>query len=302
MSRKITIYSTKTKATQEITTPVTTWGELKPLVNSEMGVGNAKCMVRETRNTLENNEAVLPTGDFIVFVYPEKVKEYYGTGEKFGVKITYIYQDAPKGISHAVRLCKDFIGNDKFIVYLGDNVLRKNLIDYTKKFETSNSDAMILLCAVDEPQRFGIAELDKDNPGKIKKITEKKIRTGIILLKTILLVVFSFGFFEAFQDLLLCLFWVCFHVLLGEIFRFQQFVDRIAILVTYFLLVFTFNVTDIAAGFSSCSLEVVVHILTTEELIFPLLAEFANCHGRSRQHEARKKNCQSFHSIFSGGC
>ena len=74
MSRKITIYSTKTKATQEITTPVTTWGELKPLVNSEMGVGSAKCMVRETRNTLENNEAVLPTGDFIVFVYPEKVK------------------------------------------------------------------------------------------------------------------------------------------------------------------------------------------------------------------------------------
>ena len=74
MSRKITIYSTKTKATQEITTPVTTWGELKPLVNSEMGVSNAKCMVRETRNTLENNEAVLPTGDFIVFVYPEKVK------------------------------------------------------------------------------------------------------------------------------------------------------------------------------------------------------------------------------------
>lgn len=74
MSRKITIYSTKTKATQEIKTPVTTWGELKPLVNSEMGVGSAKCMVRETRNTLENNEAVLPTGDFIVFVYPEKVK------------------------------------------------------------------------------------------------------------------------------------------------------------------------------------------------------------------------------------
>lgn len=74
MSRKITIYSTKTKATQEITTPVTTWGELKPLVNSEMGVASAKCMVRETRNTLENNEAVLPTGDFIVFVYPEKVK------------------------------------------------------------------------------------------------------------------------------------------------------------------------------------------------------------------------------------
>ncbi len=112
-------------------------------------------------------------GIIIGDVYPEKVKEYYGTGEKFGVKITYIYQDAPKGISHAIRLCKDFIGNDNFIVYLGDNVLRKDLTDYTEKFENSDSDAMILLCKVNEPQRFGVAELDKDNPGKIKKIVEK---------------------------------------------------------------------------------------------------------------------------------
>ncbi|WP_316507063.1 glucose-1-phosphate thymidylyltransferase [Nitrosopumilus sp.] len=112
-------------------------------------------------------------GIIIGDVYPEKVKEYYGTGEKFGVKITYIYQDTPKGISHAIRLCKDFIDDDKFVVYLGDNVLRKNLIDYTKKFQTSDSDAMILLCEVDEPQRFGIAELDKNKHGKIKKIMEK---------------------------------------------------------------------------------------------------------------------------------
>ena len=112
-------------------------------------------------------------GIIIGDVYPEKVKEYYGDGSEFGVKISYIFQDAPKGISHAIRLCKDFIGNDKFIVYLGDNVLRKNLIDYAKKFESSDSDAMILLCEVDDPQRFGIAELDKNNPGKIKKIMEK---------------------------------------------------------------------------------------------------------------------------------
>ena len=116
---------------------------------------------------------VTEIGIIIGDVYPEKVKEYYGTGEKFGVKITYVYQDQPKGISHAIRLCKDFIGDDRFIVYLGDNVLRKNLIDYTKKFQTSNSDAMILLCKVDDPQRFGIAELDKDNFQKIKKIVEK---------------------------------------------------------------------------------------------------------------------------------
>lgn len=116
---------------------------------------------------------VTEIGIIIGDVYPEKVKEYYGTGEKFGVKISYIYQDEPKGISHAIRLCKDFIGDEKFIVYLGDNVLRKNLIDYTKKFQASDSDAMILLCEVDEPQRFGIAELDKNNPREIRRIMEK---------------------------------------------------------------------------------------------------------------------------------
>jgi glucose-1-phosphate thymidylyltransferase len=115
---------------------------------------------------------IMDIGIIIGDVYPEKVKEYYGDGSQFGVKITYIYQDQPKGISHAIRLCKDFVGNEKFVVYLGDNVLRKNLIDYTKKFQTSESDAMILLCEVDEPQRFGIAEFDSEF-GKIKKIIEK---------------------------------------------------------------------------------------------------------------------------------
>jgi len=116
---------------------------------------------------------IIEIGIIIGDVYPEKVKEYYGDGSKFGVKITYIYQDSPKGIAHAIKLCKDFIGNDKFIVYLGDNVLRKDLTDYTKKFKSSNSDAMILLCKVDDPQRFGIAEFDKNNNGKIKNIIEK---------------------------------------------------------------------------------------------------------------------------------
>src|SRR5579875_3483539 len=103
-------------------------------------------------------------------VYPEKVREFYGDGSKFGVHITYIHQDKPKGISHAIRLCKDFIGNERFVVYLGDTILRTGLVDYTKKFQSSNADAMILLCEVDDPSRFGIAELDGK---KIKKIMEK---------------------------------------------------------------------------------------------------------------------------------
>ncbi len=103
-------------------------------------------------------------------VYPEKVKEFYGDGTKFGIKVTYIPQDKPRGISHAIKLCKNFVGRDKFVVYLGDNILRKGLVGYTKNFQKSAADAMILLCEVDEPSRFGIAELDGK---KIKKIMEK---------------------------------------------------------------------------------------------------------------------------------
>ena len=109
-------------------------------------------------------------GVIIGDVYPEKVKEFYGDGSKFGVKITYIYQDKPAGISHAIKLCRDFIGNERFIVYLGDNILRKGLVDFTKKFQFSTADSMILLCEVDDPTRFGVAELDGK---KIKKIMEK---------------------------------------------------------------------------------------------------------------------------------
>ena len=60
-------------------------------------------------------------------VYPEKVKNYYGDGKSLGVKITYVYQNQPKGIAHAIGLCKEFVGNDKFVVYLGDNIFRSGL-------------------------------------------------------------------------------------------------------------------------------------------------------------------------------
>ena len=137
--------------------------QLLPIANKPM----SQYAIEDFRNV-----GITDIGIIIGDVYPEKVKEYYGNGENFGVKITYIYQDKPKGISHAINLCKDFVGNDKFVVYLGDNILRKGLLEYKNKFETKNDDAMILLCKVDEPSRFGIAELDP-NTNLIKKITEK---------------------------------------------------------------------------------------------------------------------------------
>jgi glucose-1-phosphate thymidylyltransferase len=117
------------------------------------------------------SEIAIVIGD----VYPEKVQEYYGDGSKFGVQITYVFQDKPRGISHAIGLCKEFIGNEKFVVYLGDNIMRKDLNEFVERFSSSSHDCMILLSEVNDPSRFGIAEFT-DN--KISKIIEKPKNTN----------------------------------------------------------------------------------------------------------------------------
>lgn len=115
-----------------------------------------------------------------------KVQEYYGNGEKFGARITYVNQDQPRGIAHAIRLCKEFIGSDRFVVFLGDNILKKSIMDYVSKFKQSDASASILLCEVNNPTQFGIADVKN---GIIKKIMEKPKNpptnlavTGIYLL------------------------------------------------------------------------------------------------------------------------
>ena len=100
----------------------------------------------------------------------DKVKEYYGNGKEFGVNITYIKQEEPKGIAHAIRLCKDFIENEKFLVFLGDNIIQRSITSFVKNFENSQFDATLLLCEVDNPSRFGIADVKNE---KITKIIEK---------------------------------------------------------------------------------------------------------------------------------
>jgi len=136
-------------------------------------------------------EAIFETGIteiaiIIGGVGSNKVREYYGDGNKFGVKITYIEQDEPRGIAHAIRLCKDFINNEKFLVFLGDNIIQKSIAGFVEKFKNSDYDATVLLCEVDIPSRFGIADIENE---KILKITEKPKNptsnlavTGIYLL------------------------------------------------------------------------------------------------------------------------
>ncbi len=101
------------------------------------------------------------------------IQEAVGNGGKWGLNVTYITQDNPKGLAHAVKVAQDFIGDDSFIVYLGDNLLKESIKKLVEKFTSpdNNANAMVLLTKVENPQQFGIAELD--NGGRIVRLMEK---------------------------------------------------------------------------------------------------------------------------------
>jgi glucose-1-phosphate thymidylyltransferase len=103
-------------------------------------------------------------------IAPEKVQEHYGEGERFGVNLTYIHQGEPKGIAHAVKLTEYFVGDEPFVVFLADNILKGGIHEMVNDFEESQAAAEIALCHVRNPQSFGIADL-KD--GKIVRLVEK---------------------------------------------------------------------------------------------------------------------------------
>jgi len=103
--------------------------------------------------------------------FPELVREHYGDGSRFGCRITYIHQGKPLGIAHAISLTKNFVGDDKFVVYLGDNLLQYGIREYVEYFSKSDLDAMILLKKVEDPRMFGVAELDEK--GRLVRLVEK---------------------------------------------------------------------------------------------------------------------------------
>jgi glucose-1-phosphate thymidylyltransferase len=100
----------------------------------------------------------------------EEIESAVGDGSAFGVSITYIRQDAPLGLAHCVLIASEFLGDDNFIMYLGDNLLRQGVTKFVERFD---SNAQILLARVPDPQRFGVAELDGD--GNVVRLVEKPL-------------------------------------------------------------------------------------------------------------------------------
>ncbi|MFH1408657.1 MAG: glucose-1-phosphate thymidylyltransferase [Nanoarchaeota archaeon] len=111
--------------------------------------------------------------DIGIVIGPNKkqLMEVVGDGSKWNAKITYIEQDSPRGLAHCVMIAKDFLGDEDFVMYLGDNMLRGGITDFVVKFKESGVDASILLTPVRDPERFGIATLN--DHGEVEEIHEK---------------------------------------------------------------------------------------------------------------------------------
>lgn len=90
----------------------------------------------------------------------EEIQNLLGDGSAFGVEITYIMQGKPLGLAHAVGCARDFVGDDDFVVYLGDNILKEGITSLVEGFESGEHAAGIALQAVNNPEQFGVVELD----------------------------------------------------------------------------------------------------------------------------------------------
>ena len=116
-----------------------------------------------------------------------EIMKAVGDGSSFGVNVTYIPQDAPLGLAHCVVIAREFLGNDDFVMYLGDNLLRQGIAEFVAAFEADRkqsdqpglgdefvpASAQILLARVPDPERFGVAEIGEN--GEVVRLVEKPV-------------------------------------------------------------------------------------------------------------------------------
>ncbi|GAC1439329.1 MAG: glucose-1-phosphate thymidylyltransferase [Solirubrobacteraceae bacterium] len=120
-------------------------------------------------------EAMAQAGisDIGIIIAPEtgdEIRTIVGDGSRWDVRVSYIVQDEPAGLAHAVLTAESFLGLDPFVMYLGDNLLQGGITDLVERFRAAEPDALILLTPVSDPENYGVAELQD---GRVKRLVEK---------------------------------------------------------------------------------------------------------------------------------
>jgi glucose-1-phosphate thymidylyltransferase len=120
-------------------------------------------------------EAMVAAGivEIGIIIAPEtgdEIRTAVGDGTQFGAEVTYVVQDAPSGLAHAVLTAEDYLRDEPFVMYLGDNLLQGGITGLVESFRSDRPDALILLTAVADPENYGVAELDD---GRVVRLVEK---------------------------------------------------------------------------------------------------------------------------------
>src|SRR4030095_11274769 len=100
----------------------------------------------------------------------DEIREALGDGSRFGASITYIEQEAPLGLAHAVLIAEPFLKRDPFVMYLGDNLIADGITSLVEEYRRIGCNSQILLARVPNPEQFGVAEL---SDGTVVRLTEK---------------------------------------------------------------------------------------------------------------------------------
>src|SRR3954452_15978977 len=110
----------------------------------------------------------------------DEIRAAVGDGSRWGVSVTYLPQEAPLGLAHCVLIAQEFLGDDDFVMYLGDNMLQQGLVEFVERFEKARAlegsespTAQILLARVDDPRQFGVAEVTP--AGEVVRLVEKPV-------------------------------------------------------------------------------------------------------------------------------
>jgi glucose-1-phosphate thymidylyltransferase len=101
----------------------------------------------------------------------EQVKQAVGDGARFGARVDYLLQDAPRGIAHGIKIAREFVGAEKFVLFLGDNFIRDGIIPQVTAFRDAAMNAQIILYKMDDPSAMGVAVLNGD--GRVTRLVEK---------------------------------------------------------------------------------------------------------------------------------
>ena len=156
------------------------------------GIREVGIIVSDPRELLQPDHR---TGEMVTTLVNSQaeIRAAVGDGSQFGLKVTYIEQEAPLGLAHAVKISEDFMAGDSFVMYLGDNLIKDGIVPFVREFEREKPEAQILLAKVARPWEFGVAELEGDRVVRLEE-KPKQPRSDLALVGVYL---FTSSIFDA---------------------------------------------------------------------------------------------------------